>query len=230
MNSVQFYARILAFPQKALYEVRREKTECVLDGENKGGEKYSKYPEFVEFIKTTEPSKVSSQELSRFMSKKKVIDIDRQEFLNAVTAQRKKQEDFDKEKIAVSWEQKEPNRFWQLIFLASQLIERVYKKRDLESHNLYFEREEEAYFVFQLLFEWSLAQQATPAARLALAGENFHGPEKHYWSDAPRIWHYNAGVWVDGKSRNTHLFFERLRELPSESSAVAAQPYTGLRS
>lgn len=115
-------------------------------------------------------------------------------------------------------------------FLVASLIQSVHEKGGTEEYNLYVPRIEDAYFIHQLVYEYSrkalrlhllkdqrnasLDRERLPEL-LKEEGEKlvsaFHGPEIHYFGQGPRYPHFNSGVFHNGSLVNTHIFFGEFR-------------------
>lgn len=114
-------------------------------------------------------------------------------------------------------------------FLAASLIQTVHEKVKGDDYDLYVPCREDAYFILQLIEEYSrknlrlhLLQKQHKGVDALIERElllellkkeeeklvhAFHGPETHYFGHGPRYPHFNAGVFHNGSLVNTHIFF-----------------------
>ncbi|KAJ3179490.1 hypothetical protein HDU85_004901 [Gaertneriomyces sp. JEL0708] len=98
-------------------------------------------------------------------------------------------------------------RFWQLVEETAKFIECIHTKRNEGRPDMLVMNEDEARFVMQLLYEWGL--EAWGERDPKTYAEAFHGPEIHIWGAGPRIWHFNAGIYLAGREKpeNVHIYF-----------------------
>jgi len=106
-------------------------------------------------------------------------------------------------------------RFWQLVELTATVVENVRTgDRTTASYDLALQSKQEAYLVMQLIYALGRPHFSSCPEKLS---EACHGPEIHIWGMGPRIWHYNAGVFIGYKPgtrdpkdpANIHIFFEK---------------------
>lgn len=230
-----------AFPfevTKALYDLlhqsqvdlleKRRVHQASIDNE---APKYTDSAEFIAWVKEdpeiiraiTKGSEVNRKSLTKYGEKVIV------EFLCDLKEKRAHHLEIEKLKAAnKSFMQGNGKHPYHLHYLAATLIAAVHEKSG--ECNLYFSTQEEAFAVFQLIYEYTkqhlirhfLEQKhlnlkssftleslkgVIAEVNTQLAGA-FHGPEIHVFGRGPRYPHYNAGVFFKGeKPVNTHLYF-----------------------